>query len=39
MAFSFWAWLGPGPAMCEVVCVGVCSGNSSRGLHLGAGGG
>ena len=23
VAFSFWAWLGPGPAMCEVVWVGV----------------
>ena len=23
MAFSFWAWLRAGPAMCEVVCVGV----------------
>ena len=26
MAFSFWAWLGPGPAMCEVVWVGVRGG-------------
>ena len=26
MAFSFWAWLGRGPAMCEVVWVGVCGG-------------
>ena len=26
VAFSFWAWLGRGPAMCEVVCVGVCGG-------------
>ena len=38
-AFSFWARLGPGPAMCEVVWVGVSGGNSSRGLHSGAGGG
>ena len=26
MAFSFWAWLGPGPVMCEVVWVGVRGG-------------
>ena len=26
MAFSFWDWLGPGPAMCEVVWVGVRGG-------------
>ena len=26
MAFSFWAWMGPGPAMCEVVWVGVRGG-------------
>ena len=26
MAFSFWALLGPGPAMCEAVCVGVRGG-------------
>ena len=26
VAFSFWAWLGPGPAMCEVVWVGVRGG-------------
>ena len=26
MAFSFWAWLGRGPAMCEVVWVGVRGG-------------
>ena len=26
MAFSFWAWLGPLPAMCEVVWVGVRGG-------------
>ena len=26
MAFSFWAWLGRGPAMCEVVRVGVRGG-------------
>ena len=26
MAFSFWAWLGPGPAMFEVVWVGVSGG-------------
>ena len=26
MAFSFWAQLGPGPAMCEVVWVGVRGG-------------
>ena len=39
MAFSFRAWLGQGPAMCEVVWVGVRGGNSSRGLHSGAGGG
>ena len=26
MAFFFWAWLGPGPAMCEVVWVGVRGG-------------
>ena len=39
MAVSFRAWLGPGPAMCEVVWVGVRGGNSSRGLHSGAGGG
>ena len=26
MAFSLWAWLGPGPAMCEVVWVGVRGG-------------
>ena len=39
MAFSFWAWLGRGPAMCEAVWVGVRRGNSTRGLHSGAGGG
>ena len=26
VAFSFWAWLGRGPAMCEVVWAGVCGG-------------
>ena len=26
MPFSFWTWLGRGPAMCEVVCVGVRGG-------------
>ena len=26
MAFSFWAWLGRGPSMCEVVWVGVRGG-------------
>ena len=26
MAFFFWAWLGRGPAMCEVVWVGVRGG-------------
>ena len=26
MAFSYWAWLGRGPAMCEVVWVGVRGG-------------
>ena len=36
--FAFWAWLGHGPAMREVVWVGVRGGNSSRGLHSGAGG-
>ena len=30
MAFSFWAWLGPGPAMCEVVWVGVRGGGTVR---------
>ena len=38
MAFSFRARLGRGPAMCEVAWVGVRGGNSSRGLHSGAGG-
>ena len=38
MAFSFQAWLGWGPAMCEVVRVGVRVGKRSRGLHSGAGG-
>ena len=27
MSFSFWTWLGQGPAMCEVVWVGVRGGN------------
>ena len=36
--FAFRAWLGRGPAMCEVVWVGVRGGNSSRWLHSGAGG-
>ena len=36
VAFSFWAWLGRGPAMCGLASAG---GNSSRGLHAGAGGG
>ena len=39
MAFSFWAWLGPGPAMCEVCGLASAGGNSSRWLHSGAGGG
>ena len=38
VAFSFWAWLGRGPAMCEVFWVASVGGNSSRGLHSGAGG-
>ena len=29
MAFSIWAWLGRGPAMCEVVWVGVHGGEKS----------
>ena len=31
VAFSFWARLGPGPAMCEVVWVGVRGGGTVRG--------
>ena len=39
MVFSFWASLGRGPAMCEVVWLASAGGNSARGLHSGAGGG
>ena len=39
MAFSFWAWLGPGPAMCEVVWVGVRGGEQfAWGAFRGRGG-
>ena len=39
MIFAFWAWLGRGPAMRELVWAGVPGGNGSRRLHSGAGGG
>ena len=40
MAFSFWAWLGRGPAMCEVVWAGVRGGEQfARAAFRGQGGG
>ena len=39
MAFSFWAWLGRGPAMCEVVWVGVRGGEQFAWAAFRAGGG
>ena len=40
MTFALWAWLGPGPAMCEVVWVGVCGGEQfAWAVFRGGGGG
>ena len=39
MAFSFRAWLGRGPAMCEVACVGVRGGEQFAWAAFGGRGG